>query len=68
MRQSIQYGITLLFGIMLLSTQAVWAQGLIIGTVSDENGSPLPGATVVVEETNTGTTTDFDGNYRSFKR
>ena len=64
MKQSIQYGITLLFGIMLLCTQAVWAQGLIIGTVSDENGSPLPGATVVVEETNTGTTTDFDGNYQ----
>ena len=50
MKQSIQYGITLLFGIMLLSTQAVWAQGLIIGTVSDENGSPLPGTTVVVEK------------------
>ena len=64
MKQSIQYGITLLFGIMLLSTQAVLTQGLIIGTVSDENGSPLPGATVVVEETNTGTTTDFDGNYQ----
>lgn len=64
MKQSIQYGIALLFGIMLLSTQPVWAQGLIIGTVSDENGSPLPGATVVVEETNSGTTTDFDGNYQ----
>lgn len=64
MKQSIQYGITQLFGIMLLCTQAVWAQGLIIGIVSDENGSPLPGATVVVEETNTGTTTDFDGNYQ----
>ena len=25
---------------------------------------PLPGATVVVEETNAGTTTDFDGNYQ----
>ena len=64
MKQSIQYGITQLFGIMLLCTQAVWAQGLIIGIVSDENGSPLPGATVVVEETNSGTTTDFDGNYQ----
>ncbi len=37
------------------------AQG-VSGTVSDENG-PLPGATVLVKGTSTGTTTDFDGNY-----
>jgi len=30
------------------------------GTVTDEAGVPLPGATVVVLETNQGTTTDFD--------
>ena len=35
----------------------------ISGTVSDENGVPLPGATVVVEGTSTGVSTDFDGNY-----
>ncbi len=34
----------------------------ISGTVLDENG-PLPGATVLVKGTSTGTTTDFDGNY-----
>lgn len=33
------------------------------GTVSDESGIPLPAASVVVKETNSGTTTDFDGNY-----
>lgn len=32
------------------------------GTVSDDNG-PLPGASVVVKGTTTGTQTDFDGNY-----
>lgn len=32
------------------------------GTVTDENG-PLPGASVVVQGTTTGTQTDFDGNY-----
>lgn len=32
------------------------------GTVSDANG-PLPGASVVVKGTTTGTQTDFDGNY-----
>ena len=33
------------------------------GTVSDKNGQPLPGATVIIKGTSTGTTTDFDGNY-----
>ena len=28
-----------------------------------KQGVPLPGATVVVDQTNDGTTTDFDGNY-----
>ena len=33
------------------------------GTVTDENSVPLPGATVVVQGTSVGVTTDFDGNY-----
>jgi TonB-linked SusC/RagA family outer membrane protein len=33
------------------------------GVVSDENGLPLPSATVAVKGTSNGTTTDFDGNY-----
>ena len=64
MKQSIQFGIVLLLGIGLLCPQFGWSQGLVTGTVIDENGMPLPGATVVVEGTNTGTTADFDGNYR----
>lgn len=35
----------------------------ISGTVSDESGLPLPGATVIIEGTSTGTSTDFDGMY-----
>lgn len=38
------------------------AQKTITGTVSDADG-PLPGATVVVQGTSNGVTTDFDGNY-----
>ncbi len=34
----------------------------VTGTVSDSNG-PLPGASVVVKGTTTGTQTDFDGNF-----
>jgi len=35
----------------------------ISGTVSDDSGLPLPGATVLVKGTSSGTSTDFDGNY-----
>ena len=38
------------------------AQKTVTGTVSDADG-PLPGATVVVQGTSNGVTTDFDGNY-----
>ena len=35
----------------------------ISGTVTDDNGVPLPGATVLVQGTSNGVSTDFDGNY-----
>ena len=35
----------------------------ISGTVTDQSGLPLPGATVLIKDTTTGTSTDFDGNY-----
>jgi len=35
----------------------------ITGTVSDQNGFPLPGVNIIVEGTTTGTQTDFDGVY-----
>jgi TonB-linked SusC/RagA family outer membrane protein len=41
------------------------AQGPITGTVtSSGDGAPLPGASVIIKGTTTGTTTDFDGNYK----
>src|SRR5690606_15553854 len=33
------------------------------GTIIDDSGLPLPGATVLIKGTTTGTSTDFDGNY-----
>ena len=43
----------------------MFAQGLTVsGNVYDaDTNSPLPGASVVVKGSNTGTTTDFDGNF-----
>lgn len=49
-----------LFIFFLISTSG-FSQA-VSGTVSDENG-PLPGASVVIQGTSTGTTTDFDGDY-----
>lgn len=36
---------------------------LVKGTVTDENGEPLPGVTVMVKGTSTGTITDVNGNF-----
>ncbi|TDE17772.1 TonB-dependent receptor [Dyadobacter psychrotolerans] len=33
------------------------------GKVSEENGSPLPGVSILIKGSNTGTTTDSDGSY-----
>jgi len=50
--------------LLALVVQISFAQNQnVSGTVSDENGLPLAGATVVVEGTTTGVSTDFDGNY-----
>ncbi len=38
-------------------------QKTVSGKVTDESGQPLPGVTVVVKGTTTGTVTDMDGNY-----
>ncbi len=38
-------------------------QNEIKGLVTDSNGTPLPGVSIIVVGTSRGTTTDFDGNY-----
>lgn len=48
----------------LMGTDETVAQNKTVsGTVTDENGEPLPGVNVVVQETTLGTQTDFDGRY-----
>jgi TonB-linked SusC/RagA family outer membrane protein len=56
----------LLAGIFLLSTQIAWSQTKTIsGTVTDvKQGIPLPGVSVVVKGTNSGTVTGADGTYQ----
>lgn len=49
---------------LLISSQA-WTQQIeVSGKVTDDSGLPLPGGSVLVKGTTTGTTTDFDGNYK----
>lgn len=49
--------------VLLLTSAAVFAQTKLSGKVVDESNQPLPGASVVVQGTSTGTSTDFDGNF-----
>ena len=50
--------------VLMLSSSLIFAQNSISGSVSDADNNPIPGATIVVEGTNTGVVTDFDGNYQ----
>lgn len=50
--------------LLMLCTQIVMAQTkTITGTVTDDNGMPLPSVSILIQGTTTGVTTDFDGNY-----
>jgi len=52
----------LLFGVVFCAAQA-FAQRTITGKVTDENGSPVANASVLVKGTTTGTTTNDEGNF-----
>lgn len=54
------FPIALLFlGLQVASGQ----ERAVTGTVSDNQGQPIPGVSVVVQGTSTGVATDFDGNF-----
>ncbi len=52
-----------LFTLALLVAGSAFAQTTVQGTVTDENGQPLPGATVLLVGSSTGDATDVDGRY-----
>ncbi len=54
-----------LFLLFVVSHMSLYAQSdnIISGVVSDQSGVPLPGVSIVVKGTATGTVTDFDGNF-----
>jgi len=49
--------------LLVLCVSFAFAQKTVSGNVTDSSGLPLPGVSVVVVGTSTGTQTDFDGNY-----
>src|SRR5690606_30097991 len=54
----------MLLFLMFLSSH-LWAQNVqVTGQVTDEAGEAIPGATVLVKGTTTGTATDLDGGYQ----
>ncbi|WNH12678.1 SusC/RagA family TonB-linked outer membrane protein [Thalassobellus suaedae] len=52
-----------LLGLILCMPMYGQNENTVKGTVSDESGIPLPGVSVIIKNTTTGTATDFDGNY-----
>lgn len=53
----------LLILMAVLSWSAAYAQSTVTGTVVDNFGDPIPGASVVEKGTSNGIMTDFDGNF-----
>jgi hypothetical protein len=58
---------TLIFGTLILCSQGTTTSGM-NGTITDSNGEPIPGATVIAVHGPTnaqfGNVTDVTGNYR----
>ncbi|WP_299098327.1 carboxypeptidase-like regulatory domain-containing protein [uncultured Winogradskyella sp.] len=56
--------IKILFILLLLPLFSIAQEGIVTGTLTTEDdGLPLPGASIIVKGTTNGVTTDFDGNY-----
>ncbi len=57
--------LSILFTLLMFVSLGLWAQGLQItgNVVSADDGSALPGVTVIVKGTTVGAVTDFEGKY-----
>lgn len=63
MKQRITKGFLFTFLMLLIPLSFVLAQTSVSGTITDENGEPLPGINVAIKGTVTGTITDTKGNF-----
>ncbi|TNF45105.1 MAG: TonB-dependent receptor [Bacteroidetes bacterium] len=62
MSQNLIRKLSLAFASILIGI-TTWAQLSITGTVIDEGGEPLPGVSIVIQGTSTGTITNIDGTF-----
>lgn len=53
-----------LLAILLLMSSSVFAQSLLKGKVTDQNGQPIVGATVIIHQNQSSTITKSDGSYQ----
>ena len=58
-----QFNVVILVLLLALVPQILLAQGPVKGRVTDEKKQPLPGVSVLIKGTTTGTTTDPDGQF-----
>ena len=49
--------------VLMLTGFASWAQRTVTGKVTDANGNPVPSASVLIQNTRTGTVTKADGSF-----
>ena len=49
--------------VLMLSSAFIYAQKTVTGTITDNSGVPLAGASIVEKGTSNGASTDFDGNF-----
>ncbi|MES1216066.1 MAG: SusC/RagA family TonB-linked outer membrane protein [Bacteroidota bacterium] len=56
--------VPLLLGMILLYAQSSFAQSPVTGQVTDANGLPIPGATIKIKNSRTGTTAGIDGAFK----
>ncbi len=49
--------------ILMVVSSGLFAQNIVTGNVKDDTGQSLPGVSVVVKGTTTGTVTDIDGKF-----
>ena len=49
---------------LLFVSFGLLAQQTVSGTVSDSDGNPIPGVSIVEKNTTNGTVSDFDGNFQ----
>ena len=54
----------LMLSMALFTVGSIFAQRTIVGSVKDDKGEPMVGASVVAKGTTTGIITDVDGNFK----